>query len=210
MTARRPPLIALCLVLGCASAHDPTHLELSRDARPPHVTTWNPDGTVNALIEIPAGTNAKWEATSDASALAWERLDDGTLRVVQYLAYPANYGMVPGTLLDEETGGDGDPLDILVLGRSRERGALVPVRVIGALALVDDGEIDDKLLGVPRSGVFSEIQTVKQLDERFPGALSILAAWFTHYKGPGRIEVQGFRSQEAAIELIQAARPRPE
>ena len=71
-------------------------------------------------------------------------------------------------------------------------------------------EVDDKLLAVPRNGVFSEIETVEQLDERFPGALSILAAWFTHYKGPGRIEVKGYRSAEAAIALIQAARPRPE
>jgi inorganic pyrophosphatase len=210
MTVRQAPLIVLCLALGCASPHDPNRLELPRDARPPHVATWNEDGTVNALIEIPAGTNAKWEATRDYSALAWERRDDGTLRVVQYLAYPANYGMVPGTRLDEATGGDGDPLDILVLGRSRERGALLPVRVIGVLALLDDGEVDDKLLAVPRNGVFSEIETVEQLDERFPGALSILAAWFMHYKGPGRIEVKGYRSAEAAIALIQAARPQPE
>ena len=37
-------------------------------------------------------------------------------RIINYLGYPANYGMIPETLLSRNNGGDGDPLDIVVLG----------------------------------------------------------------------------------------------
>jgi len=48
--------------------------------------------------------------------------EDGKPRVIKYLAYPGNYGMIPRTLLPKELGGDGDPLDIIMLGPlSRER-----------------------------------------------------------------------------------------
>ncbi|MDJ0554326.1 MAG: inorganic diphosphatase [Microcoleaceae cyanobacterium MO_207.B10] len=44
----------------------------------------NPDGTINMVLEIPTGTLAKWEVTKP----------DGKPRVVQYLGYPGNYGMI--------------------------------------------------------------------------------------------------------------------
>jgi inorganic pyrophosphatase len=165
----------------------------------------NPDGTINVLVEIPAGTNAKWETTKDGSTLVWEQLGDGTLRVVQYLPYPGNYGMLPGTLLPEATGGDGDPLDVLLLGPARERGELVRANLIGVLVLKDDGEIDDKLLAVSPDGPFAEVQDVTELDTRFPGTTSILATWFASYKGPGRVVVEGLRDRTAALALLEAA-----
>jgi len=54
----------------------------------------NLDGTLNAVIEIPAGTNAKWEVDSKTGILSWE-IKDGKPRMVKYLGYPGNYGMVP-------------------------------------------------------------------------------------------------------------------
>ena len=44
-------------------------------------------------------------------------------REVKYLGYPGNYGMIPRTLLPKELGGDGDPLDVIVLGPAVERGS---------------------------------------------------------------------------------------
>ena len=46
----------------------------------------NPDGTINAIIEIPAGTTAKWEVTKPKGVLQWE-LRNGKPRVIQYLVH---------------------------------------------------------------------------------------------------------------------------
>ena len=79
----------------------------------------NADRTVNAIIEIPTGNNDKWEVGKDG-VMTWE-IRKGKPRIVEYLGYAGNYGMIPRTL-----GGDGDSLDILVLGPSIPRGTWVP------------------------------------------------------------------------------------
>jgi inorganic pyrophosphatase len=174
----------------------------------------NADGTINAVVEIPAGTDAKWEVAPSGESLDWE-IQDGVRRVVQYLPYPANYGMVPRTLLPAALGGDGDPLDVVLLGGSIERGSVVPARVIGVLRLRDDGERDDKILATPLQGPFADIADLADLRARRPGVDAILETWFTHYKGPGRIEAQGFSERSEALRVVGEAarafeeRPRP-
>merc|ERR1712146_736369 len=45
--------------------------------------------------------------------------------------------------------GDGDPLDVVELGGDKlPRGAVVPVKIVGALALIDEGELDWKLIAI--------------------------------------------------------------
>ena len=174
----------------------------------------NADGSVNAVIEIPAGTNDKWQV-EDSGALEWE-LEDGRPRVVQYLAYPANYGMVPGTLQAASSGGDGDPLDIVVLGPAVPRGQVVQVRPIAVLRLTDKAERDDKLVAVRPGEPLGDVENLTQLDDRYPGVSSILELWFTGYKGPGRIESGGYadraealRILDRAVEAFERARPVP-
>jgi inorganic pyrophosphatase len=124
---------------------------------------------------------------------------------VDYLGYPGNYGMVPRTLLPKELGGDGDPLDVLVLGPAVPRGAVVRARVIGVLELFDGGEQDDKLLAVLEDTPFADIRDLRELDARFPGVSEIARIWFTNYKGPGVMESRGFGSAERALEILTAA-----
>ncbi|MCG8591168.1 MAG: inorganic diphosphatase [Proteobacteria bacterium] len=161
-------------------------------------------GLIHVVVEIPAGTNAKWEVDKTSGALRWEERD-GVPRVVQYLAYPANYGMVPRTRLPRELGGDGDPLDVVLLGPRVERGAVVAARPIGVLRLLDDGERDDKVLAVQATGPLSDVTDLETLDARYAGAREILATWFTHYKGPGRITSSGFGDAAAALSAVREA-----
>ena len=72
-------------------------------------------GNVQAVIEVPAGRTEKWEVDKEDGNLKWN-FKKGKPRVLKYIGYPGNYGMVPRTLLPKELGGDGDPLDIILLG----------------------------------------------------------------------------------------------
>ena len=162
------------------------------------------DSLVLAIIEIPAGTNAKWEVTKDGRAIEWER-EDNAYRIVKYLAYPFNYGMVPQTTLPISSGGDGDPLDIAVLGPTRPRGTVVGVRIIGILRLLDRDETDDKLVAVDISGPMGGIRSLDELDSSFAGVTDIVATWFTNYKGPGVTKSNGFENAEEAWKMLKAA-----
>ena len=167
-----------------------------------HYPATDRSGNVHAVIEIPTGTNAKWEVDKDTGELIWE-FKNGSPRVVSYLAYPGNYGMIPGTLLSKEEGGDGDPLDILVLGPAASRGSVLKTRVIGVLRMLDDGEQDDKLIAVPVAGSpLSSVSDLQALDQNFPGITKILEIWFSNYKGPGEIESLGYDSKEEAEAIL--------
>ncbi|NKB88447.1 MAG: inorganic diphosphatase [Acidobacteria bacterium] len=198
----RPSIVlaaSVCIVgTGCASpvvTVDPDALRL------PPVTR---DGLVHAVIEIPAGTNLKWEIDKDTGALSVEQVG-GAPRVVDYLGYPGNYGIVPGTLLAVESGGDGDPLDVLVLGPAVPRGTAVLTRPVAILRLQDSGARDDKLICVLLEGPLSDVTNFEELRDDYPGVLEIIETWFVNYKGPGRIQSLGFENTAVALEVVQDA-----
>lgn len=188
-----------CAVDGSGSA--------PRDAAPSFLSGHPamPDpGMVHVVVEIPAGTNDKWEVAEDGSSLEWE-LVNGEPRVVAYLAYPANYGMISGTLVPRESEGDGDPLDVVLLGPALERGSVAVARPIGVLLLLDDGERDDKVLAVQTSGPLSDAADLADLRRRYPGVAAIIETWFTHYKGPGRLTSRGLAGRAEALRIIEEA-----
>jgi inorganic pyrophosphatase len=159
-------------------------------------------GQIHAVVEIPTGTNEKWEVKLDG-VMRWDRnKDDGAVRVVKYLAYPGNYGIVPRAILGKEIGGDGDPLDVVVLGPALPRGTVVAVRPIGTIRLVEAGEQDDKILAVPAAGPLGDVADIAQLDARFPGVTVILRTWFENYKGKGALVCSGFGGRDDAWRLI--------
>ena len=162
------------------------------------------DGDVNAIIEIPAGTHEKWEVNKSTGKLELEILDNSP-RTINYLAYPANYGMIPRTLLSKKNGGDGDPLDIIILGPSKKRGDVVKAKLIGVLYLMDRGETDDKLIGVSVNSPFYKFNSLKKLEEKHPGISDILKLWFTNYKGAGKISSKGYGNRKQALKLLKNA-----
>lgn len=160
------------------------------------------DEFVNVVVEIPAGDNQKWEVDKESGYLMWEAVNSDSFRVVSYLPYPANYGMIPRTLLPVELGGDGDPIDIFLLGERVERGNVVPSRIIGVLKMTDRGEQDDKLIAVDPSGTFGDIRDMDQLNERFPGVIRILTTFMENYKGVGYVEVDSVGNREQAMSIF--------
>ena len=118
-----------------------------------------------ALIEIPAGTSIKYEVNKDNGKLTVEKIN-GQPRTIDYLPYPVNYGMIPKTLLPKSKGGDGDPLDIMILGPSLEKGKTVACKVIGMLQLMDGGEQDDKLIAVYEGSNFKSVHSIDQLQKK--------------------------------------------
>jgi len=167
----------------------------------------NDDGTIKVIIEIPSGTSAKWEVSKDdPKAVYWELKNDKP-RIINYLGYPANYGSIPGTALPKELGGDGDPLDVIVLGQAVPRGTVADVRVIGVLKMLDGGEQDDKLIAVlAKDSPFAHIESMAQLDSEFAGVSQIIDLWFASYKGPdGGMEGKGFEDAATARAVLEAA-----
>lgn len=208
--------LAACLALGTTLA---PALAVADDVTTPQVSVlrgernyWsgidpiNRDGTYNVVIEIPAGTTAKYETNKETGMLELEQ-KNAAPRFVQYLGYPANYGAIPRSVLLKSKGGDGDSVDAIVLGAAVPRGSVVRGRAIGVLSLVDTGELDDKIIIVTEGSPFAKVKSIPDLDAKFPGVTTILQTWFTSYKGYGKdgklmLSSSGFKDRAAAIKLI--------
>ncbi len=118
---------------------------------------------VNVVVEIPRGTRRnKYEVDKKTGRIFLDRVN-GT-----HFYYPYDYGYVPDTLCE-----DGDPLDALVIiDEPLYPGVVVPVRPIGVLYMIDDGEADEKLICVPADDVSKDhLKTVDDLGEDFKKAL---------------------------------------
>lgn len=161
-------------------------------------------GLIRAVIEIPAGTTEKWEVDKSDGQLKWE-FKNGSPRVVRFLPYPGNYGMIPRTMLPKEAGGDGDPLDVLVLAPAVPRGSVIEVKLIGVLKLLDGGEQDDKLLAVLPGTALAGVSDLLELKTQFPGVLEIVEQWMTGYKGPSVMQSRGFGDRADALRVLDHA-----
>ena len=156
---------------------------------------------VNMVVEIPAGSLEKWEVNKVTGRIERDRID-GQPRTIDYLGYPGNYGFIPQTVLLKEAGGDGDPLDVLVIGEQVDRGTVLRCKLLGVLKLFDNGEQDDKLIAVSEGSNLSKVNTLAELDAQYPGILSIIETWFTNYKGSEVMESYGYAEVEEAVNVL--------
>ena len=162
-------------------------------------------GNINAVIEIPSGTHDKFEVSKETGQIVQD-IEDGLPRKIKYIGYPGNYGMIPKTLLSPETGGDGDPLDVIVLGEQLQKGSVVEIKLIGILKMLDKGEVDDKLIAVMvNNSIFSSVDSFNELKKSYQGITEILEIWFTNYKGSKKIVLNGFENEQKALEIFKNA-----
>ena len=148
------------------------------------------NGNLTAVIEIPAGTNGKFEYNYKLKEFTQE-IRNGKPRTVKFLPYVGNYGFIPGTYMNPSIGGDGDALDILVIGESIKQGEIIEIKPIATLKLIDGGEEDHKVIGVPVDEKLNvaNITNYASLSEPIK---EIIKIWFTSYKGKNKMEFQGW------------------
>ena len=165
----------------------------------------NVDYSFNAVIEIPKDSASKWQISKDDGNLELE-FYYGLPRKIKYKAYPANYGIIPQTSLPTSMGGDGDPLDVFIIGEKIDRGEIVKVRPLGIIKMLDYSEIDDKIIAVKNDDkLYTEIKNLNDLNSNFPNELKKIKEWLNNYKGINVTNIIGDKDQTYAVNLIHDA-----
>ena len=121
-----------------------------------------------------------------------------------------NYGCLPQTWEDPNVKGDADvggafgdddPVDVVEIGAaSQEMGAVVPVKPLGVLSMIDDGELDWKVIAVSTADpLASKLNDIGDVEKECPGVVSGIREWFRWYKTPDDKPLNAFGFDEAAL-----------
>ncbi|MCE5213097.1 MAG: inorganic diphosphatase [Methanobacterium sp.] len=148
---------------------------------------------VYAVVEIPKGSRNKYEYDKDMEAFALDRV------LYSPFHYPAEYGIIPQSLWD-----DGDPMDILVLmDEATFPGCVIETRPIGIMRMIDGGDSDDKVLGVPLND--PRFEEIKDIQDVPPSFLKEIEHFFQDYKKlEGKTtEVLGWDNASEALKAIE-------
>ncbi|KAG6761241.1 hypothetical protein POTOM_034449 [Populus tomentosa] len=152
------------------------------------------DGAFNFVVEIPKESSAKMElATDEQFTPIKQDTKKGKLRYYPY-NINWNYGLLPQTWEDpsfanaevEGAFGDNDPVDVVEIGERRGKiGEILKVKPLAALAMIDEGELDWKIVAIslddPRASLVNDVDDV---EKHFPGTLTAIRDWFRDYKIP--------------------------
>ncbi|MCN0158069.1 inorganic diphosphatase [Mesomycoplasma ovipneumoniae] len=145
-------------------------------------------------IEIEKGSNIKYEIDPKTKKLVVDRILRGDF------VYPANYGSIPETL-----DWDGDPLDVLVYSSQKFLpGSQLNARILGALEMIDDGEIDTKLIAVHHDDYrLDHINSMDGLPQEWLDSIHYFFSNYKNWKRPGITKVSKFISLDEAIKEFE-------
>lgn len=145
---------------------------------------------MNVIIEIPRGSNNKYEIDKETGLIKLDRANYSTA------AYPFDYGFVPQTLWH-----DGDALDVVLLTTyPLFPGILVTARPVGVMEMTDSGESDYKVIAVPTEDKrWDDVQDLGDINQH---TIKEIQHFFETYKAlkgkPAPVEVGEVKGKDAA------------
>lgn len=96
-----------------------------------------------------------------------------------------NYGFIPRTWCDDQLGGDGDAIDLIDLSWKDVKAnlAISDYIVLGVMGLVDQGELDYKVIGMESTEASQRgIRNLEDFKIHQPGRMEQIQVWFRDYK----------------------------
>jgi inorganic pyrophosphatase len=151
---------------------------------------------IKVMIEIPEGSNVKYELDEETGELMVDRL------MPTAMSYPVNYG-----LIKETKGGDGDALDALVfISKAVVPGAVIKSKLIGLLEMEDEAGVDHKLVFVPATTKIDPICGAWESMADIPEAKkNEIRHFFEHYKDLEKgkfVKLKDWKDAAAAEEIL--------
>lgn len=154
--------------------------------------------TINVVIETPKGSGHKYDYDSSLGKMKLNKV------MPAGLVFPFDFGFIPATV-----GGDGDPLDVMVVSEIPTfSGCVVECRIIGALKVSQqerDGAStrNDRFIGIPLvSLIYAQ---VNQLTDLPKDLIDELIAFFTSYNEQAgkKFKVLGLLTGKQSMKLIE-------
>ena len=132
----------------------------------------NPPVDINVVIEVPANSAVKYEMDKESGAVFVDRI------LFTPMFYPCNYGFMPNTLSD-----DGDPVDVLVVGRHElAPGSVIRAVPVGVLMMEDEKGGDEKIVAVPHAKIDAFYDGITSYTQLPQNLVDQIGHFFERYK----------------------------
>merc|ERR1719261_1687778 len=172
-------------------------------------------GLYNMLTEIPKMTLKKMEVDTKAPGNPIKQDEKKGKARLYHGPIFWNYGCLPQTWEDPNVKGDADvngafgdndPVDVVEIGAdSLAMGSVTPVKPLGVLSMIDDGELDWKVIAINAKDEHADkINDVGDIEKFYPGTVSGIREWFRWYKTPDGMPINGFGHGEEALSAAKA------
>ena len=149
-----------------------------------------------AFVEIPKGSRNKYEYDEGLGEVVLDRfLSSSTV-------YPTDYGYLIG-----HRGRDGDPLDAMVcVSEPTFPGCVIPVKAIALFKMIDEKGEDDKIVCVPTHDPgWNTAETLNDIPQQLQKEITHFFSVYKQLEGK-EVSVEGWRSREEALEVIEDGR----
>lgn len=170
-----------------------------------------PPSRVHAFVEMTPFDMVKYEVDKATGYMKCDRPQRSSSLP------PTLYGFIPRTYCGERVGalstvpgrGDGDPLDICIISERPITRAevILTTRVVGAIRMVDRGEVDDKIVAVLENDPVW--QAAREIGDLPQALVERLQHYFTYYKlmpgETGRVEVNEALGRAEAEAIVKAS-----
>jgi inorganic pyrophosphatase len=154
--------------------------------------------TVRMIVEIGKGSTNKYEYDIDLGVFRLDRV------LYSPMHYPGDYGFIPGTIAE-----DGDPIDVLTLvDQPSFPGCVTDVRPVGMLEMIDDAEVDHKIIAVPlRNPRFDQIRMMDEIPDHVRREVEHFFEIYKELEGR-TVKTRGWHSLDTAHKAIRSSRER--
>lgn len=162
-----------------------------------HLPAMDENRSLQIVVECPRGATVKLKYDASLNAFRVKRA------LPQGLAYPFNWGFVPGTV-----GDDGDPVDALVLhGTGTYPGVVMGCRALGMVDVTQkkpSGRIaNPRLIVIPTWFQLPDGE-INELSAQFKQEIANFFATAGYFAG-SEPKIEGWRSAAEAIQHVEAS-----
>jgi inorganic pyrophosphatase len=167
------------------------------------IPAYSDQSCLQAVIEIPAGTNLKISYCLDSHRFKVE-MDENSEKKINFLPYPVNFGFVPSTCFSRDSGENGEVIDILVISEKLNTGTVIDVIPLGILILKDDFITDYKVVGIPADPAKQVVManSLSELNDKYPALTGIIEEWFLYSDLYENVTILGWEDEHVARQFI--------
>jgi len=185
---------------------------VSKRISPWHDIPYKTNGVYNMVVEIPKMTKAKMEiSTKEKDNPIAQDVKKGKLRDYHGPIF-WNYGCIPQTWEDPfelhpdlNVFGDNDPIDVVEIGsKALKMGSVTEIKPLGIIAMIDDGELDWKVLAVSTDDPLS--LNYNDIDDVPLTITNGVREWFRWYKIPDGKPLNRFGFDEKFLNAENAVK----